>query len=113
MDLLIDVNVALDVCGQRKPHAATSMLAIETAKARAARLWLYAGSTQTLEYNLYQHLKRIQQPSPHGPSNKSLLGKARRVLTEFVKDSSKGDTIGAGVLTMFSSKNQLASRHYF
>jgi UDP-2-acetamido-2-deoxy-ribo-hexuluronate aminotransferase len=86
MDLLIDVNVALDVCGQRKPHAATSMLAIETAKARAARLWLYAGSTQTLEYNLYQHLKRIQQPSPHGPSNKSLLGKARRVLCEFVKD---------------------------
>lgn len=86
MDLLIDVNVALDVCGQRKPHAATSMLAIETAKARAARLWLYAGSTQTLEYNLYHHLKRIQQPSPHGPSNKSLLGKARRVLSEFVKD---------------------------
>ena len=86
MDLLIDVNVALDVCAQRKPHAATSMLAIETAKARAARLWLYAGSTQTLEYNLYQHLKRIHQPAPNGPSNKSLLGKARSVLSEFVKD---------------------------
>ncbi|MFO0254938.1 MAG: DegT/DnrJ/EryC1/StrS family aminotransferase [Betaproteobacteria bacterium] len=86
MDLLIDVNVALDVCAQRKPHAATSMLAIEAAKAGAARLWLYAGSTQTLEYNLYQHLKRIHQPAPNGPSNKSLLGKARSVLSEFVKD---------------------------
>ena len=86
MDLLIDVNVALDVCAQRTPHAATSMLAIETAKARSARLWLYTGSTQTLEYNLYQHLKRTHQPAPNGPSNKSLLAKVRAALSEFAKD---------------------------
>ena len=40
MDLLIDGNVVLDICTRRQPHALTSALAMEAAKASNARLWL-------------------------------------------------------------------------
>jgi hypothetical protein len=58
MKLLIDVNVVIDICAQRKPHAEPSAIALEFAKHNHVRLWLYAGSTQTLEYNLYNQLRQ-------------------------------------------------------
>lgn len=86
MDLLIDVNIALDICTQRKPHAVPSAIALETAKINNARLWLYCGSTQTLEYNLYQYLKRENQEADNPLPNKTVLAKARNLLGEFSKD---------------------------
>lgn len=86
MDLLIDVNIALDICAQRKPHAESSALAIATAQTHNVRLWLYCGSTQNLEYNLYQHLKRENQKADPPRSSKAVLATARRLLTEFTKD---------------------------
>ena len=86
MDLLIDVNVALDLCTQRQPHALASALAMETAKARNARLWLYCGSTQTLEYNLYHHLRQENLEAGSPLPNKAVLKKARQLLSDFVKD---------------------------
>jgi len=86
MNLLVDVNIALDICTQRRPHAESSALALEWAKSNHVRLWLYCGSTQTLEYNLYKHLKQETQHTEEQPSSKAVLARARRLLTEFVKD---------------------------
>ena len=86
MDLLIDVNVALDICTQRKPHAMGSALAIEAAKARNAGLWLYSGSTQTLEYNLYHHLKQENLQADTPLPNKAVLKKTSQLLGGFTKD---------------------------
>jgi UDP-2-acetamido-2-deoxy-ribo-hexuluronate aminotransferase len=86
MDLLLDVNIVLDICTQRQPHAEKSALALEAASSCGARLWLYSGSTQALEYNLYKILKRENQSSTRTVPNKALLNKARNLLVEFVKD---------------------------
>jgi UDP-2-acetamido-2-deoxy-ribo-hexuluronate aminotransferase len=86
VDLLIDVNVAIDICTQRKPHAETSALAIDMAASNEVRLWLYCGSTQTLEYNLYKHLSRENLAAGKPQTNKTVLAKARRLLAEFVRD---------------------------
>ena len=83
MDLLLDVNIALDICTQRKPHAASSAFALEVAQSSGCKLWLYCGSTQTLEYNLYKILKRENQTSSNTGQNKKLLLKARNLLDEF------------------------------
>ena len=85
MNILLDIDIVLDICAQRKPHAETSALAIEATKSRGAKLWLYCGSTQTLEYNLYKLLKRENQTSNAPLTNKSLLLKARSLLSEFVR----------------------------
>ena len=86
MNLLIDVNVAVDICTQRAPHALPSAIALETARTNNVRLWLYVGSTQTLEYTLYQHLQQENKDAGRPFSNKSVLAKSRRLLTEFAKD---------------------------
>jgi UDP-2-acetamido-2-deoxy-ribo-hexuluronate aminotransferase len=83
MDLLLDVNIALDICTQRKPHAASSAFALEIAQSSGCKLWLYCGSTQTLEYNLYKILKRESQASSNTGQNKKLLIRARSLLDEF------------------------------
>ncbi|QPB72206.1 hypothetical protein D5125_17340 [Magnetovirga frankeli] len=92
MNLLIDVNVAIDICSQRKPHAETSALAIDMAASNEVRLWLYCGSTQTLEYNLYKQLSRENIAAGKPETNKTVLSKARRLLTEFVKDKQGSST---------------------
>lgn len=85
MDLLLDVNVVLDICMQRYPHAEASTWAVERALGSGRKLWLYCGSVQTLEYNLYEILKRENGNSNRSASNKSLLARARRQLSEFIK----------------------------
>ena len=86
MNLLIDVNVVIDICTQRKPHAEPSAIALEYAKRNHVRLWLYAGSTQTLEYNLYNHLRQENLEAGRPLTNAAVLANARRLLSEFVKD---------------------------
>ncbi len=86
MNLLIDVNVVIDICTQRKPHAEPSAIALEIAKLNHVRLWLYAGSTQTLEYNLYRHLRQENLEAGRPLSNAAVLANARRLLSEFVTD---------------------------
>ncbi len=87
MDLLLDVNIVLDICTQRKPYAEQSAIAIELAQSLGARLWLYCGSTQTLEYNLYKTLKCENESKGSPLSNKILLTKSRALLDEFTKDT--------------------------
>ena len=86
MDILLDVNIVLDICTQRKPHAKRSALALELARYLGGKLWLYCGSAQTLEYTLYNELKRDNAVSQTPLSNKALLQKARILLDAFAKD---------------------------
>jgi UDP-2-acetamido-2-deoxy-ribo-hexuluronate aminotransferase len=86
MDILLDVNIVLDICTQRNPHAETSALALELAKFSGGKLWLYCGSTQTLEYNLYSELKRGDAFSETPLSNRAILQKSRILLDSFARD---------------------------
>ena len=58
MDLLIDSNIAIDVCANRLPYAHSSAAALDLAKTYGAKLWLYTGSVQMLEYKLLQEFQR-------------------------------------------------------
>lgn len=49
-DLLLDVNVAVDIATKRQPFFSISRDAVAACQAEGGRIWLYAGSVQTLEY---------------------------------------------------------------
>ncbi len=85
MDLLIDVNIILDVCAERHPHAELSAAALQHCLNQGGKLWLYAGSVQTMEYNLYQELRR-EVIEESGLSRHQLFYKIRAVLREFASD---------------------------
>jgi len=85
MDILIDVNIALDVCLHRVPFSDVSAAALLHCTASGGRLWLYTGSVQTLEYNLLAELKRNRGNLLH-PTNKQLMRQARSLLKAFSAD---------------------------
>jgi hypothetical protein len=58
MDLLIDVNIALDICARRAPHASGSAAASQYCSQNGGKLWVYTGSVQTLQYNLVGEIRR-------------------------------------------------------
>ena len=86
MDLLIDVNVALDICAKRQPFYTTARDAIQLCTYQGGTLWLYVGSVQTLEYNLYYELKRQQVDVEIPLTIKQLFKLSRDLLKEFAKD---------------------------
>jgi UDP-2-acetamido-2-deoxy-ribo-hexuluronate aminotransferase len=85
MDLLIDTDVAIDVCAGRQPHAEHGALAIELARQQGARLWLYCGSAQALEYGLCLHLLRANERAPSPEPRGAVMARARRLLAEFAQ----------------------------
>ena len=86
MDILIDVNIALDVCTGRAPHDECSAAAMLQCSNNGGRLWLYVGSVQTLEYNLFRELKRSFASAPTQPSNRQLIVQSRALLKAFTAD---------------------------
>ncbi len=86
MDLLLDVNVAVDSCTGRQPWCVESDIAIAKCLSEGGRLWLYAGSVQTLEYVTRSELKRLAAEQGKTVSKKQLLLQARNLLEVFVKD---------------------------
>ncbi len=50
------------------------------------KLWLYAGSVQTLEYNLLRELKRGQTDADDPVSNRQWPVRARKILKAFAQD---------------------------
>ncbi len=83
MDLLLDVNIVLDVCARRNPHAELSAAAIRHCSNLGGRLWLYTGSVQTLECNLYNELKRIAATVGDQPTNQRLFMHTLALLKSF------------------------------
>lgn len=58
MDLLLDINIAVDICTRRAPFFEAADLAVTQCTSAGGRLWLYAGSVQTLEYVTRSELRR-------------------------------------------------------
>jgi len=86
MDMLIDVNIVIDVCSGRSPHAEISTAALLLCKKNRGKLWLYTGSVQTLEYNLFNELRRAYAQNNKDWANKEIAQQARLLLKEFSED---------------------------
>lgn len=90
MDLLIDVNIVIDICAGRLPYAHASAAALHQGRANGVKLWLYAGSVQTLEYNLLSELKRNDiNNSIHAglhATNREWFKRTRQLLKAFAAD---------------------------
>lgn len=86
MDLLLDVNVAVDSCVGRQPWCEAVDLAITKCQSEGGRLWLYAGSVQTLEYVARKELKRIAVAESRALSGKQIEVQTKKLLRLFVSD---------------------------
>jgi UDP-2-acetamido-2-deoxy-ribo-hexuluronate aminotransferase len=86
MDILLDINVAVDICIGRKPWCEDADLAIIKCQSEGGRLWLYTGSVQTLEYVTRSELHRMAVAQGRKLSGKQLEKQARSLLREFAAD---------------------------
>ncbi len=87
MDLLLDVNVVVDSCIGRRPGCDAVDRALAKCLAEGGRLWLYAGSVQTLDHLVRQELQRAQPPGESPPlSTKPLTEQSNALLKAFTAD---------------------------
>ncbi len=86
MDILLDVNVAVDICTRREPHFENADIAVSKCLSEGARLWLYAGSVQTLEYVTRDELRRANSKEGINTTARQLERQTRQVLKEFCAD---------------------------
>ena len=86
MDLLLDVNVAVDICTKRQPFFEMSRDAVAACQASGAKIWLYAGSVQTLEYVVRAELLCLKEHREKPISNAQAVVLARKLLKSFCKD---------------------------
>lgn len=102
MDLLLDVNAVVDVCAGREPFAATIRRCMGRCRLNGGRLWVYAGSVQTLHYVLTQALQRGDEAGAQSRSTGELSRQALALLGEFTREtqwlgalSAEGDVLDA------------------
>jgi UDP-2-acetamido-2-deoxy-ribo-hexuluronate aminotransferase len=86
MDLLIDTNIVLDVCANRMPFAPTSAAALQRCQDQGAKLWLYTGSVQTMEYSMVREVQRKAESQSTQISQRQCVSRARQALKMFVQD---------------------------
>ncbi|MFA6013585.1 MAG: DegT/DnrJ/EryC1/StrS family aminotransferase [Gallionellaceae bacterium] len=86
MDLLFDINVAVDICTKRQPFYDDSNLAVAKCVYEGGRIWLYVGSVQTLEYVTRAELKLIYKKAGEQVSARQLEKNARDVLKKLASD---------------------------
>lgn len=86
MDLLIDVNIALDICARRPSFYTAARDALALCQQQGGRLWLYVGSVQTLEYNLYGTLRRDQEAGETKLTKRQLHSRCLALLKTFAAD---------------------------
>lgn len=87
MDLLLDVNVIVDVCAGRAPFASRVREAMGRTRQAGGRLWVYAGSLQTLEYTLFNELKRNYSEQGELFNNRQLARRTRDLLKSFCSET--------------------------
>lgn len=81
--LLLDVNIVIDIAAARTPYAQHSAAALLHAQKNGIQIWLYAGSVQTLEFNLALELyQRAQGAISRGQAHRQ----AKATLQEFAQD---------------------------
>jgi len=86
MDLVLDINVAVDICTKRQPFYRDADLATGKCLEEGGRLWLYAGSVQTLEYVTRDEFQRSFLIEGRPLTARQLQHHARRVLKAFSSD---------------------------
>lgn len=86
MDLLIDINIVLDVCASRMPFAPISAAALQRCQDQGAKLWLYAGSVQTMEFNMVREVQRRAVAHATPANNRQCVARARQALKTFAED---------------------------
>lgn len=86
MDLLLDINVSVDTCTQRKAFFENASLALAKCTLEGGRLWLYAGSVQTLEYVTRAELKLNYQRAGQQITASQLENCTRDLLKAFIVD---------------------------
>ncbi|WP_462321849.1 DegT/DnrJ/EryC1/StrS family aminotransferase [Halochromatium sp.] len=86
MDLLLDVDVAVDSCIGRQPWCDAVDRALAECVKEGGRLWLYAGSVQTLDHRVRWALERAQAAEPEPLSTRQLAERATALLKGFTAD---------------------------
>lgn len=86
MDLLIDVNIALDMCAKRQPFYTAARDALALCQQQGGKLWLYVGSVQTLEYNLYNTLRNDPKTVALMLTKRQLHARCLALLEAFATD---------------------------
>ena len=86
MDLLLDINVAVDICAKRPAYYQDADLALAKCRQEGGRLWLYAGSVQTLEYVTRDALKHTFKAAGQPITARQLHYHTRQVLKTFAED---------------------------
>ena len=86
MDLLLDINIAVDICCKRQPFSKDADLAVTQCLYQGARLWLYTGSVQTLEYVTRSELRRSQANTGPAITARQLEQQTHDLLKAFVAD---------------------------
>lgn len=83
MDLLLDVNVAVDICCRRQPFFEFSRAAVALCEAQGGKTWLYVGSVQTLEYVTRDELFRKSQRDNLNLNGSQIWRRTRELLQKF------------------------------
>ena len=86
MDLLLDINIAVDICSRRAPFFEVADLAVAKCTTTGGRLWLYAGSVQTLEYVLRSELRNTNANEGISATVRQLAQQTRNTLQAFAAD---------------------------
>ena len=86
MDLLFDINVAVDICAKRPAYYQDADLALAKCRQEGGRLWLYAGSVQTQEYVTRDALKHTFKAAGQPITARQLHYHTRQVLKTFAED---------------------------
>ena len=86
MDLLLDVNIIVDICLPRPGFADSALQALDKCLESGARMWVYAGSVQTLEYVLYKELIAEAKRNQVMLTNRQISFRAKALLKEFCVD---------------------------
>jgi UDP-2-acetamido-2-deoxy-ribo-hexuluronate aminotransferase len=86
MDLLLDVNIIVDICAPREEFEEAARDAVAFCSQNKGKLWIYAGSVQTLEYTLAREIKRQSAAREIETGNQMAIRLARALLKEFTSD---------------------------
>ncbi len=86
MDLLLDISIAVDICTRRAPFFEAADLAVAQCTVTGGRLWLYAGSVQTLEYVIRSELRASNENEGISATVRQLAQQTRNTLQAFAAD---------------------------
>ena len=86
MDVLLDVNIVVDICQPRPEFIVDALKVLSRCRTEGSRIWLYAGSVQTLEYSLLRGIMADANAAGRSLSVSQAHHRARLLLRAFCED---------------------------